>query len=1363
MKAVEPRLHPSWQREEQKGKEEHILVLQCRQTFPPEAAVKILWGKGIRTLTGVETTEDQILGFRTREPFRAHLSCMKEREGADCIPLTPVVLSFTEPVTREMAGKVALKAADGKTWRPKKTDDETGSDLRRLVFDGPFPGQASLTLSIPKDLKDDSNRDLVNRDEFPMTVKTASYPPLAKFSSRFGIIELKEGSVLPVTVRNIEAEMQLWLKGFGEKGLREKTEELILDKAVKLGEALPDSAQAKAEAVVGGLKGRLQSLRIDQEEKIIQWLAQLSSAEREKPLLHAKESGSFRLPLPGGGKAFEVVGIPLKGAGFYITEIESPALGSRLLEKKTPMYVPAGALVTNMAAHFKWGSESSLVWVTTLDKGEPVKAADVTIRDCKGKEVWKGQTDSHGIALIKTGLPPEEKLPRCGSRVNYSEAAPGLVGIRQGLFIFARTKEDMTFTHSSWDDGIEPWRFNLPGDGGERQLGIARTILDRSLLRAGETVHMKHVMRKQTTTGFAFLSPADLPEEAVVEQIGSGQKYAFPIRWSGQATAETEWRIPETARLGTYQISLVKKAKAGKNEQERSWESGLFRVEEFRVPLMKASIQPPKEPLVRPKELDLDLLVTYLSGGGASNLLVKVRSEIQPKGISLPDYEGFVFSSGAVREGIIKRSEGEEEEEAAMERKRLQTLELSLDRAGAARVKIQGIPEIEGPKELLAEMEFRDPNGEVQTASGRIPLYPSQWLIGIRSDDWLVSKEGLRYTVAVADLKGRPVKDADVQVRLLQVKNYSHRRRVTGGFYAYEHIREVKALGDHCKGKTDGKGLLFCEGKAPASGSVVLQAEVKDPSGEKASTSIEVWAAGKEDLWFGVANDDRMDIIPEKKRYEPGETARLQVRMPFKEATALVTVEREGIMESFVRQISRNSPVIELPVKGNYAPNCFVSVLVVRGRMAEQRPTALFDPGKPAYKLGIAEIRVGWKAHELKVKVSTDRELYRVREKASAAIQVRTAFGTPPPKGTEVAVVAVDEGLLELMPNTSWRLLDEMMARRGCGVKTSTAQMMVVGKRHFGKKALPAGGGGGRQITRELFDTLLFWKGSVALNDKGEATVEIPLKDSLSSFRIVAVVVSGPGLFGTGQTFIRTGQDLMLLSGIPPVIREGDRFRAGFTVRNTTKREMTVLLDLAVKGVMKEKATESLKPGEAKEIGWDIAVPHGVSSLRYDLSAQEAKGSSRDSVSASQKVISPVPVRTFQATMLQLKDSLSIPVERPSDAIQGSGGVSVSLRPRLSEGLTGVTQYMETYPYTCMEQKVSRSVALRAKGMWDRIMTELPSHMDRDGLVKYFPPMPSGSDVLTSYLLSISNEAGYAIPDDLKDRMLEGLKGFVEG
>ncbi len=88
---------------------------------------------------------------------------------------------------------------------------------------------------------------------------------------------------------------------------------------------------------------------------------------------------------------------------------------------------------------------------------------------------------------------------------------------------------------------------------------------------------------------------------------------------------------------------------------------------------------------------------------------------------------------------------------------------------------------------------------------------------------------------------------------------------------------------------------------------------------------------------------------------------------------------------------------------------------------------------------------------------------------------------------------------------------------------------------------------------------------------------------------------------------------------------------------------------------------------------------------------------------------------------------------------------------------------MRQYPYGCLEQKVSKAIALRDEGMWKQIMAELPSFLDEDKLLKYFPTMQRGSDVLTSYVLSIAHEAGWEIPEHLRENMQKALISFVEG
>jgi uncharacterized protein YfaS (alpha-2-macroglobulin family) len=51
----------------------------------------------------------------------------------------------------------------------------------------------------------------------------------------------------------------------------------------------------------------------------------------------------------------------------------------------------------------------------------------------------------------------------------------------------------------------------------------------------------------------------------------------------------------------------------------------------------------------------------------------------------------------------------------------------------------------------------------------------------------------------------------------------------------------------------------------------------------------------------------------------------------------------------------------------------------------------------------------------------------------------------------------------------------------------------------------------------------------------------VPLNDALTTFKIVAVADMGLGLFGTGQASIRATQDLQIISGLPPLVRGGDR------------------------------------------------------------------------------------------------------------------------------------------------------------------------------------------------------------------------------
>lgn len=1330
----------------QKAALAHVVGLKCRRPLPPGHDMAVVWGASIRSAAGRTAGSDQRFDYSVRKEFSARLTCGRTNPQAGCDPVEPVKVEFSAPVPRAKALAVRLEAA-GRSFAP--IDDGHEATLSTLKFKPPLPPSTVAKLVMPAGLADFSGRPLANARRFPLDVAIDQPPPLVKFAAPFGILEAKQGGVLPVTVRGVEPA---------------------------LGEAV--------HAIGGG------AARVDGDDGAIAgWVRKIEKAQRDdirdegrgkskhavnhtgdRSVFAAGAAGPVQrmeLALPGKGRQFEVVGMPLARPGFYVVELASPTLGRALLGRPATRYVAAAALVTDLSVHFKWGRATSLVWVTGLDSGAPAPGASVRITDsCTGRLLATGTTDGQGRLAVKTGLPAPSSRSNCDGE---SDDSPPLM-------VSARLGGDFSFVLSSWSQGIGPYDFDLPYGYRDAE-PIFHTILDRSLIRAGETVHMKHVYRAPTPSGFR--SGGALKGVLVLQHVGSDTSYERPLSIGGDGIGETEWQAPKDAPGGTYTV----KWKVGDQLHDTST---TFRVDEYRLPTMRATVAGPKTLAARPRRLPLDLYVGYLAGGGAGGAPVKLRTEYETLRDRPDGWDGWTFGGTAVREGTTPLDE-EEGEDGSGHLPSSATLPLTLGGQGALRTELD-VPELQESVRLRVEMDYEDANGETLTTGTSIPLYTSAIRLGIKPDGWMQRAGEMRLKVAALDLDGNIVRNQPVEVQLFTREILSARRRLIGGFYAFDNNARTTKLGAHCSGVTDDHGMVQCTLDPGVSGEVLAMATTRDAAGNEARAVTSVYLAGDDDWWFGGDNGDRMDIIPDAKSYHMGDTAKIQVRMPFREATALVTVEREGVLSSFVTQISGKDPVIDVPMAGSYAPDAFISVMAVRGRVSGWRlwvadfakkwhlpffadpgqPTALVDLAKPAYRLGIVKVKVGWEAHELKVSVKPEREKYHVRDTANVAVQV-TGPGGRAPREAEIAFAAVDEALLILSPNESWDLLDAMMEERPLSVLTSTAQMQVVGKRHYGRKALAVGGGGGGDLSalaRSDFRPLLVWKGRVPLDENGRATVQVPLADALSSYKLVAVATAGEDLFGTGSANIRTVQDLGLYSGIPPLVRSGDAFDAVFTLRNSTERDLKVTATAEVaplaSGVLKPQ-TVTVPAGGAVPVSWRVTAPE-TESLRWTVSARVNGGAAGDKIVVDEQVVPPVPEETWAATFVRLSPNLSLPVGPPDGALPGRGGIEVALTASPAPSLTGVRSYMAAYPYGCFEQRLSKLIALDDRDGWTKLMADLPHYVADNGLLRYWPgEHQEGSIALTAYAVAITAEAGLTWPEVPHAKMLEALRNVVDG
>ena len=1445
---------------------DNVTMLACTRRLPNGAKLGLVWGKGIASPSGIATTVERRLGFEVRHDFTASFTCERENAQAACTPVRPVRVEFTSPIARTMAERFVLRYVDGNKTVEKHPDfdpDNRGASVSRIEFKPPFAENVEITIGMPKDLTDDAARPLSNASLFPLKSKTALAPPLAKFAaSPFGILELNADPVLPLTVRHVEAALDVKGVTIAANAQSPSANPQGMVRSVNVGADAGDAAIIEwqrrvkryheasvpkdqidpADLPAGVAKPASDRERVGRNQRNEVQQARADAREengiatRELSLL--KRNANVRtIALPasqsGDPRPFEVIGIPLPEPGFHVIEIESQRLGAALLGKPAPMYVRTTALVTNLGVHAKFGSVNAGVWVTTLDRAQPVAGAAIQISDCIGKPLWNGTSDARGFAFVPRAF-PEQQYEWC-----REEGGDETYEAREvGYFVSARKsiadgpnkgKVDMAFVWSSWNQGIESWRFNLPSaerdyprrveDGRGRV--IAHTVFDRPLLRAGQTVSMKHYIRSEDLVSLSLPNAKSLPTQVEITHVGSDQKYTFELTWRAGRYAETTFAIPQDAKLGLYKVAL----KSG----NRQFETGSFRVEEFRLPAMRGRIDvravnggnaagndasgKAQHDFVRPSSLTANVAIDYTNGGAASGLPVRVSALTKPHTAGFARYDGFSFQrvDNDGEEGSTPYEDfvedGPQAQRGGNDQKIIaDKLAVTLDKNGAGRVSLNGLPKLVVPKDLVVEATYPDPNGEIQTLSSTVALWPSAIAVGIHAESWVSIKNKLAVKLLALDTNGKPLASVPMEVRGIAKNVRSVRKRMVGGFYAYDNQREKKDLGVLCSGKSNAQGLVFCDLTLTEPGNIELVASAADASGNTASASTSVWVTRQAEVWFGGENQDRIDVLPEKKSYEPGEIAKFQVRMPFRAATALVAIERDGLIATQVVEIRGDDPSIAIKIEADWAPNVYVSVLAVRGRVRDvpwysffqwgwkspaewwrayrddgklfEPPSALVDLGKPAFKYGIAAIEVGAAAHKLKVEVTSDKPDYPVRGTAKATVKVTQPDGKPVPAGTEVALAAVDEALLELMPNSSWNLLAAMIRERGYGIETATAQMQIIGKRHYGRKAAPPGGGGGASATRELFDTLLVWNPKLVLDANGSARVDVPLNDSLTAFRIVAVADAGTGLFGTGAVTIRSRQDLQIVSGLPPLVREGDVYQAGITLRNTTKAAMDVNVEASAGATAFSPQRVQLAPESAAEVAWPVTVPYNVTTLAWQIAASASGVAvASDRIKLSQRVVPAIPVTVQQATLVQLDKSFALAVAAPADAVTDAngvlrGGISLAFKPTLSDGLPGVRDWFRRYPYSCLEQKASIAIGTLDEAAWQSVAKQIPLYLDRDGLASYFPPRgddpAGGSDVLTAYLLTASAEAktlggSFDIPDDSRNRMQGGLIAFVEG
>jgi len=1015
---------------------------------------------------------------------------------------------------------------------------------------------------------------------------------------------------------------------------------------------------------------------------VSQWLAPIAVDEL-MPAVRALQEKAFVLSPPGEpvvrrltpkADLIQSFGIDLRpvlseaGTGLVWASLKDGRAVARSPHSTDPKPRSSVVQVTNLGLTVKDSPLRTLVMVTRLDDAEPVEGARVSIRTTDNAVFWSGFTGADGIAVApRTAL----RDPRRFWELRF--------------LVTAEKDGDVAYVGSDWTEGLEPWNFGISYGLQEAQPQLRGSVFsDRGVYRLGEEVHLKAILRSDTPEGMRLLEGATALEVVVRDsQNEERDKRTLPLsEWS---SADWVYRLPEEAPLGNYEVRATV---AG----QQSSVAGSFLVAAYRRPDFRVDANLAGESPLAGTRLKGVVTGRYLFGGAMSGRDVRWTYTRAPL-FAVP---AVVTDSFPLDRYVFLDEEREDGGDRAPEP--LLAREGKLDAQGQLELDLDTDIKAGRPYQYTLEGEVTDVSRQTIAGRAGFRVDPAPWYVGLRRPAYFADvKTGVDTEVVAVDLAGKPAAGVPVTVVLTQVQWHSVRRAEGQGFYTWETERKETEAGRWEVTTSAVPSPLHVP--VENGGYFVLRATAQDAEGRSTTSATSFYVLGSGYTAWERYDHNRIDLVPEKKTYRPGESARLMIKSPWEGALALLTTEREGVRTHRTLRLASTQETVAVPITEQDIPNVFVSVVLLKGRSGAYTADDKGDPGKPAFRVGYAELKVEDAAKRLEVTVKSDREEYRPAGKARIEAFVKDAQGRG--AASEVTLWAVDYGVLSLTGYKTPDVRSAVWVDKQLQVLTEDSRQNIISRRVLVSKGGDEGGGGGAEggpgtPVRKDFRVLAFWLGSVVTDASGRGATEVTLPESLTTYRIMAVAADKASRFGSGEREIRISKPVLLRAAFPRFLALGDTARFGAVLHNQLKDKGTAIvtmrsLDPSLLEVVGDaKRTVPMTGGGASEVRFDVRA-RAVGRARVQMTAKLlGETDAFEETIPVEVLVSPEVVAAYGQTRDEAHETL----ELPAGVVPAFGGLHVDTASTALVGLGEGARYLVEYPYGCAEQRSSTALAL---------------------------------------------------------------------
>ena len=927
------------------------------------------------------------------------------------------------------------------------------------------------------------------------------------------------------------------------------------------------------------------------------------------------------------------------------------------------------------------------IWVSSLATGDAVEGASVELveQPAGGRErgallaaaYWAGDvlgtavTDNDGFAEVVPTQNPSR------------HAYPSMVRVRKGDVVVVLPIRSFQFRHHGYEvDGYgRSLGYSRISDLGEGK-AVTWGVTDKPLYRSGETVRVKGYVRVRDDNRLTIPDRKngwDLMCAAHWSELCADRTVNLDIYGS----FETAIQLPETVLDGEYNISV---------------QPGLgtlsFRVANYEPKPHRVTVEIAADRIVGDSPVPIKATTEYFAGGTLKGVdgqvLIETRSDRPP--VPKPLLDKYHFGRdrwywGRTRQTVI---------DAKFDDDGVLTGDFNLPenspQTGTATVTVGALHE-------GGEWAFSDPM--------TVEFVRTSYSLGLNQEiDRVVAGEPYNSSVFLIDHSAEGSSDFSVvQTLEYPVSRYS------------ERTPPLPEIASKCVVSVVASEPASCILTPTRLGRAVLRARLLRGDEELQNVERRVTVVQAKGMVAGRRLTDRLAIEQPDERLQAGQTAEIEIDVPYEEASVVFALRRSSVFDHWRQRLPKGRNTVRIPLTEQHAPGFTLTAIA--------RPIG----SKAGTSMGVVRVAVDSARVSPSLSVQSDRETYKAGDEVLLSVQ------SSAPGKTQLAVAVIDEAVLNLVPGIDdlfdprgerlaallefwrdfgwWQLsramgssvelgsqLEEILVQaQRSALDTNTHAMML------GSPAANAftGNRGNRPELRYEFAEAAYFNPNVLTSENGEAEVRFRVPDNFGQWRVVVVGADVAGQVFANSTRFNVTSPLEVRADVPARLIEGDSIQLGASVLNrksdASEVSLSILLEAGGVGVS-ESSTFSL--GSMASAAAKLPID-SVAGEEITLTATATDFRDTDGLRVKAPIVKPVELRSWTSIApLVLNETSRQPIQLPENAVADSTELRVVLDRSVVGDISQTFHYMNQLDHRSWEQILSRAVVATYSREWDQ-------------------------------------------------------------